>query len=559
MESAEDVIEGGRLDDHFIYMPGYVLALAAVKAMGGGLVACKLLGVATAALAAAGVTLLGARTGPWPTGLVAGLLYALWPAGIAVGSVTGTDAPAGALIVTAVALLVDLTARGRPRLAALVFGIGMGLAAWIRAVAFPLAVLSFLVLRVFRQRFRVALAGSLVSVCAALLVLAPWAVRNHRLYGSFTFTDSHGGHTALVGSNPNSDGAYSRSLNRLFTDVTGYRLFDSPDHHRASDEAAYAMAKRLARFEPSYTLGLVILKADRLLSHERNLLYWPLYRQGVLQGETKVWADAHRPTFEGVADGFWYALLVLALSGATLMALDRRRDVLAWLGFPVLLAAIYVAFFAEVRYHLAFAPFLFPLGATTVVRLAKGARDRRTVGLTTVGAAVTISLAWPALLRLGFSLRENHRFAATAITIDGRPSLALWRRLDGGRGPSPVKGTGNALGLQWSDNADGALTEIALPAGQWYLQLRTAAVTKTGLEESGTQPVVPELPYSVWFDGQLVLKAQTGAANETFTKTLPVAQYGTHTLVVHRDDEASGAASRASTIWFDELLFLRQK
>src|SRR5207344_908693 len=87
-------------------------------------------------------------------------------------------------------------------------------------------------------------------------------------------------HTALVGANPNSEGRYSRSLNRLFAEGTGYKLFEPP--HPAADRAAFALAKDWTRVEPRYAAGLLAAKADRLLGAERPLLYWPLYRQSVL-------------------------------------------------------------------------------------------------------------------------------------------------------------------------------------------------------------------------------------------------------------------------------------
>ena len=114
-------------------------------------------------------------------------------------------------------------------------------------------------------------------------MLLPWGLRNHHRYGELFLTDSHGGHTALVGANPNTEGTYSRSLNRLFAEGTGYALFASP--HRESDRAAYALAKQWTAFSPRYALGLLAAKADRLLGLERPLLYWPLYRQSVLARE----------------------------------------------------------------------------------------------------------------------------------------------------------------------------------------------------------------------------------------------------------------------------------
>jgi hypothetical protein len=161
-ESANYLSEFGRLDPGFIYMPGFVALLAAIKNLGGDLLAQKLLGVFFGGLGAAGLFALtlrlldgdpddddddhdssdgqaiGAarRSGrrrwcPCPHAAAATAIYALWPAGVAMASVVGTDVPAAALIVVALALLVTLGPR-RPWTAALVFGAAMGLGAWVR-------------------------------------------------------------------------------------------------------------------------------------------------------------------------------------------------------------------------------------------------------------------------------------------------------------------------------------------------------------------------------------------------------------------------------------------
>ena len=54
-ESANYLSEFGSLDHGFIYMPGFVVLLAAVKNLGGDLLAQKLLGVFFGGLGAAGV------------------------------------------------------------------------------------------------------------------------------------------------------------------------------------------------------------------------------------------------------------------------------------------------------------------------------------------------------------------------------------------------------------------------------------------------------------------------------------------------------------------------
>ena len=192
----------------------------------------------------------------------------------------------------------------------------------------------------------------------AFLVLLPWGLRNYIRYGELFLTDSHGGHTALVGANPNSDGRYSRSLNRLYAEGTGYALFAPP--HRESDRAAYALAKpgrpraRLCA-RPARGQGR---SAARPRAPAALLAALPRERAA---GAARDCFDRHRAGVERVVDGFWYA--------AGRRDADRDRGprlragtgrALALLPLPLALTALYALFFAEVRYHLAIVVLLLP-------------------------------------------------------------------------------------------------------------------------------------------------------------------------------------------------------
>ena len=324
-------------------MPGFVALLAWIKDLGGDLLAQKLAGVAFGGVGAAGMFVLvralldvtdapdpdegsrgrGRRLCPCPWAALATSAYALWPAGIAMSSVVGTDMPAAALLVAALALLVHLSqlsvrrrTRSGPWIAAVVFGVTSGLAAWVRAVALPLAALAVFVWLARGERLVRALLLTAVGVAATLLVLLPWGIRHLRQSGELYFTDDHGGITALIGANPNSEGAYTRALNQMFKDVTGRSVLDEP--HRTTDRAAYEIAREWWRFAPGYTLGLAVKKADRLFDPEHRLLYWPIFRPGVLVGRPAAFFGRHRDAIVTLADGFGLALLGLALAGIAL-------------------------------------------------------------------------------------------------------------------------------------------------------------------------------------------------------------------------------------------------
>ncbi|HSZ83511.1 MAG TPA: hypothetical protein VLA14_14580 [Polyangia bacterium] len=508
-ESANYLSEFRRLDPGFIYMPGFVALLAWIKDQGGDLLAQKMPGVVFGGLGAAGLFAL--TLGLFErrrVAVIATLAYALWPAGVAMSSVVGTDVPAAALVTVALGLLAAV-GPARPWRAALLFGVVMGLAAWVRAVALPLTALSlgyWLARRAplgpsapshdparsARPR-PPALALTGVAVAATLLVLLPWGLRHVRQSGHLYFTDDHGGITALIGANPNSEGAYTRALNQMFRDLTGRGVLDEP--HREVDHDAYALARDWTRFEPAYALGLSAKRAERLFDSERYLLYWSIFRPGVLVGPRGAWFAARRETISAAADAFGVAIALLALAGVALATARRRWPALALVPFQLALAATYVIFFAEPRYRFPVELLAFPFVAFALVEggglfgaLARRAwRRARLAGLRLALAAVFalgVTRAWPALLDAGAALRARHRWAVAVWRVDGGARVAKWRAA-GARGPSSLV-EGGAGGVRLGAvpaRATNVTIDLAdaLAAGTYRLSLDATAAAPAHL------------------------------------------------------------------------------
>jgi 4-amino-4-deoxy-L-arabinose transferase-like glycosyltransferase len=488
LESAAHLLEHGALDPEFVFMPGYVGFVAGLMALGAGLLAIKLT-VAVAAGLCAGI-IIGVTSSLWDerAGVAAGMAYAIWPAGIAVTSVTGTDLPTALLIIVAVWIL-GRTAVLRPWTAAALFGLVMGIAATVRAVAVPLAGFSFFYFLatgkagiVGRARaWSLAIARAGLATVVALAVLAPWAWRNHQRYGDWFITDSHGGLTALVGANPNSDGRYSRSLNRIFKEASGYTLLAEP--HRLADRASYQMARDWMKFSPAYAAGLVVTKAQRLLSEEKSLLYWPVYRAGVLRpGIVRGFFERGRPIIEAVVDGFWWALAAAFFAGVGVAVARRRWDALWFVPIGLALLAIYAFFFAEVRYQLPIVILMFPIagGALVFARDALGhlgrwrrvpAGLRRELGCATAAVGI-MALLLPGLTWAGDRLRERNRFGVHVFALGDKTAVCKWRPTSGGL--SPVRGIWDGVGLRLSavgpDGHVSARAELDLPPARYWIQ-----------------------------------------------------------------------------------------
>ena len=554
-ESANYLSEFRHLDPGFIYMPGFVALLALVKDAGGDLLAQKLLGVLFGGIGAAGVFGLtwalldrdGAarrRLCPCPHAAVATGIYALWPAGTAMASVVGTDVPAAALVVAALALLVVLAPR-RPWTAAVVFGVTMGLAAWIRAVALPLTALSAGVWLARRERLLRALLLAGASVAATLVVLAPWGARHLRESGALYFTDDHGGVTALIGANPNSEGTYTRALNRMFNDVTGRSVLAEPHHE--TDQIAYGIVREWWRYEPGYAMGLAVTKAERLFDPEDRLFYWPLFRPGVLVGAAAARVASHHDALATLGHGFGLAVLALALFGMATAAAQRRWGLLALLPFQLSLTATYTIFFAEPRYRLPIEMLAFPfvalalaeltrVGTAVVRRSAADVARARPALLAGAATLLVWWIGWPRVVEEGRTLRARHRWAATevALSTEPRPRLLLWRAAPPLPAASPLAGAPEGVHLRaGADGTARAQVQLAggpLPAGTYEVTAQIALRKGGALHATlagGTVEVAPEHPV---------------AARARFTHGGGVLRF-----------DASVAGEAGADVWIDQL------
>jgi len=505
-ESAMQLGELGHLDHGFIYMPGWVVLLAGLHLLGGEVLAAKLLGVAFGGFACGPLYVIAARlfdapgaerTPSWrgamtsaPVALVTGLSYALWPAGIALGSVVGTDIPAAATMLLGVALLVAW-GPSRPWLASAAFGAVMGLAAYLRAVALPLTALSAVYWVVRRTGARATVARTAVAIALTVTVLLPWGLRNRRVNGEFFLTDSHGGITALMGNDPNTEGTYSRSLSVTFRELTGRTFLSEP--HRETDRIAYRLARQWIVAEPLWTAGMIAMRAERLFAAERGLLYWSIYRPGVLPPAVAAWFNVHRPLIVGLTDWFYLAFVLALCAGFGFAWAERRWTVCVPAAFALAQVGTYVLFVAEPRYRLTTEVFLFPIAGLGAHRLVTGGRAlvgrlaARGPGprvdpaaargwLGTGVAVVVLIVAGVATVYGGAALRDRHRWAATVWRVDGQPRLALWHPRRSGGGASAVRGTPPGATLTVAPGKQEAasvivLPDVALPPGPVQLEV----------------------------------------------------------------------------------------
>jgi 4-amino-4-deoxy-L-arabinose transferase-like glycosyltransferase len=253
-----------------------------------------------------------------------------------------------------------------------------GLAALTRSNGMLLVIAVVLGLLVVRPRLsRAGLAPGAVAVAAALLVVAPWAIRN-------TLSFDH-----LVGFNVQTGFGLAGTYNGTAYERDGYRsvwfpaqytgqyrpLFERADLDEAElDAELRSQAVDWALDHPRYVIETTVLSALRMFE---------------LIGEHPAAVDANRAqlalddTEAAVERIGWYLLALLAVAGFVAirrMAPERRPPLFVW-AVPLLCVAASFPVIGSTRYRTVAYPFLVLAAAPALVAAADrfGGRPREGV------------------------------------------------------------------------------------------------------------------------------------------------------------------------------------
>ncbi len=344
--------EGAPLVPTAFYPVGFPAWLAGLRLLGltgaGALAVQALLGVLAVPIAWRIARRLGGRR----AGARAAWLAALWPGG-ALYSLTFLTEPLFMALV-GLATLVALAAHRRDatRTAAIVGAI-LGVAAWVRPTALPIALL----LGASVGRGRRAVGTAALSLLVALALLSPWTLRNQRELGSPVLSSTNGGFNLLLGT-------------------VGRGAFGELPEGLDCDRALHELEKDLCRrdlavdrilADPLAWLGRGVLKLGDTFGHESTPAHY--LADAIVTGDREL----VRNVAEGIALPFWLLVLALAMRGAH-EARGRRalRVVLA----PIAgLALVHFVFIGGDRYHAAVAPMILALASVGLSR--RGGRTSR--------------------------------------------------------------------------------------------------------------------------------------------------------------------------------------
>lgn len=333
--------------------PGWPLALSAMfRLLGQSPASVGLFNLLCCAVSAALVLALARRIGGSELAArLSLLLLALYPNNAAYVPLALTEVFYTMLLLALCWLLVER----RDWRWLVVAGLLLGAATLVKAQTLAVVplVLGIAVLRA--PRFWPALWGNAAKgallVALAAAVVAPWSLRNERMFGHVVAVSTNGGMTLLTGNNPSADGGYVDS-DPAYQALFAQRL--------AMGEIAFdAEAKRQGlgwiAANPGRFFALMPVKFFKLWGPDGEAAW--NYEQGAPS-----WA-AHRGLYTAArwANQAWYWLLLAGAGLALVVQLHRRRRMDWWLlpyGIALYPTAICLVFSGQSRFHYPVMPFI---------------------------------------------------------------------------------------------------------------------------------------------------------------------------------------------------------
>jgi 4-amino-4-deoxy-L-arabinose transferase-like glycosyltransferase len=340
--------------------PLYSIVLSGLYLLGGhGALIQRSLGLVLGTITLGLVGLLGRRVGGERLGVVAALLYAVYPVMIAVDGDLMSEVLYGPLVAGMLLAAFALYDRPTVRRAA-ILGALVGLAALTRTEA--LLFLAFLVIPVVWRsrpagRSRGALAGAAALAC--LVVIAPWLIRNEVAFGRFVLISTNN-QTVIAGAN------CAQTYHGV--NAGGWDITCIAPRTKANEAAQAAIWQHQGLSYAAHHLGrlpMVILL--------RELRVWDLW-QPRRQARTFAEGEQIDVAQAGVA-AFWL-FAVIAIPGV--LALRRRPPALLILLAPAVVVCVTTAIgYGVPRLRDSFDVALPVLAAAGVLALSERLAERR--------------------------------------------------------------------------------------------------------------------------------------------------------------------------------------
>ncbi len=284
-----------------------------------------------------------------------GLLLTLWPVTIQFTTVLSSELLFTALFL--VAMVIWLNESTHLWLRALLVGLVLAAAGYVRSATLFIPFLLLLFRWVNTREILRSLAAIIVVFIVISLLIAPWSIRNTRLYGQFVLMSTNTGVALWIGNNPKTvHGGHMNVPPEINEKTVGMNL---------AQRSAYlkALATAYIKQEPLKFVTRTFKKLIRL--HERETIGVAWNEPGLV---SRYGTGVLLP-LKIVSQGYWLAMLGLALIGIIL--LGKQQGWITMIIHPLIVIWGYFALGHAVteigdRYHFYSIPMIAILAALTI-------------------------------------------------------------------------------------------------------------------------------------------------------------------------------------------------
>lgn len=281
-----------------------------------------------------------------------GLILTLWPVTIQFTTVLSSELLFTALLL--IALVIWLNESTHLWLRALLVGLMLAAACYVRSATLFIPFLLLLFRWVNTKEIFRSLAAIIVVLIIMSLLIAPWSIRNTRLYDQFVLMSTNTGIGLWIGNNPKTvHGGHMKVPPELKEQMVGMN---------PAQRSAYlqAVAIDYIKQEPLKFVTRSFKKLLRL--HMRDTIGVAWNKNGLVYR----YGTGVLLPLKLVSEGYWLVMLALALIGIIL--LGKQQGWLAMIVHPVVVVWGYFAFGHAVteiddRYHFYSIPMIAILAA----------------------------------------------------------------------------------------------------------------------------------------------------------------------------------------------------
>ena len=273
-------------------------------------------------------------------GVIAGGLMAIWPTQIAYVTILSSELPFTSFF------LLGFVAWFGSRMApwfvrAAVSGLAFGGAIYVRPAAMFLPFVVWLSAIPNWRKLRDRLPMLLITIIVIGATIAPWPIRNTKLFGHFVLLSTNGGISLWVGNNPSATGYYMNPYKDMPASTERLGEYER-------DKVFTQAALRYIVENPASFVARSLKKAVLMYVGETSAIHWNV--EGLKQrfGESVLFP------LKLLTQGFWMVMLLLSVAGLILL-LKQHGPVLTLTNPAVLtllyFTTFYAIFLAGDRYH----------------------------------------------------------------------------------------------------------------------------------------------------------------------------------------------------------------